>query len=106
MWPFVVSLAILRRELGGLRWPSIKKWIWLNLRSLTASYFPRFGLRLGNLRLPFQASDANGAGSTALFTRSGSQNAPGPDVALARGASYLMAADPTRLSKTYSFQVI
>ena len=50
MWPFVVSLAILRRELGGLRRPSIKKWIWLNLRSLTASYFPRFGLRLGNLR--------------------------------------------------------
>src|SRR5512132_1577443 len=36
----------------------------------------------------------------------GRQNAPGPDVALARGASYLMAADPTRLSKIYSFQVI
>jgi hypothetical protein len=31
MWQFVVSLAILRRELGGLRWPSIKQRIWLNL---------------------------------------------------------------------------
>jgi uncharacterized protein len=31
MWQFVVSLAILRRELGGLHWPSIKKRIWLNL---------------------------------------------------------------------------
>ena len=28
---FVVSLAILRHELGGLHWPSIKKRIWLNL---------------------------------------------------------------------------
>jgi len=25
MWQFVVSLAILRHELGGLHWPSIKK---------------------------------------------------------------------------------
>jgi uncharacterized protein len=31
MWQFVVSLAILRHELGGLHWPSIKKRIWLNL---------------------------------------------------------------------------
>jgi membrane protease YdiL (CAAX protease family) len=31
MWQFVVSLAVLRHELGGLRWPSIKKRIWLNL---------------------------------------------------------------------------
>jgi membrane protease YdiL (CAAX protease family) len=31
MWQFVVSIAILRRELGGLHWPSIKKRIWLNL---------------------------------------------------------------------------
>ena len=31
MWQFVVSLAIMRHELGGLHWPSIKKRIWLNL---------------------------------------------------------------------------
>ena len=31
MWQFVVSLAILRHELGGLHWPSVKKRIWLNL---------------------------------------------------------------------------
>jgi uncharacterized protein len=31
MWQFVVSLAVLQHELGGLRWPSIKKRIWLNL---------------------------------------------------------------------------
>jgi uncharacterized protein len=31
IWQFVVSLAILRHELGGLHWPSIKKRIWLNL---------------------------------------------------------------------------
>jgi len=31
MWQFVVSLAILRHELGGLHWPSIKQRIWLNL---------------------------------------------------------------------------
>jgi uncharacterized protein len=31
MWQFVVSLAILRHELGGLHWPSIRKRIWLNL---------------------------------------------------------------------------
>jgi uncharacterized protein len=31
MWQFVVSLAILRRELGGLHWPSIKQRIRLNL---------------------------------------------------------------------------
>jgi uncharacterized protein len=31
MWQFVVALAILRRELGGLRWSSIKQRIWLNL---------------------------------------------------------------------------
>jgi membrane protease YdiL (CAAX protease family) len=31
MLQFVVSLAILRHELGGLHWPSIKKRIWLNL---------------------------------------------------------------------------
>jgi uncharacterized protein len=31
MWQFVLSLAILRRELGGLHWASIKKRIWLNV---------------------------------------------------------------------------
>ena len=31
MWQFVVSVAILRHELGRLHWPSIKKRIWLNL---------------------------------------------------------------------------
>ena len=31
MWQFVVSLAVLRHELGGLHWPTIKKRIRLNL---------------------------------------------------------------------------
>src|SRR4029434_5088143 len=31
MWQFVVSLAVLRHELGGFRWPALKKRIWLNL---------------------------------------------------------------------------
>ena len=31
MWQFVVSLAVLRHELGGLRWPAVKERIWLNL---------------------------------------------------------------------------
>jgi uncharacterized protein len=31
MWQFVVSLAVLRHELGGLHWPALKKRIWLNL---------------------------------------------------------------------------
>jgi hypothetical protein len=31
MWQFVVSLAVLRRELGGLHWPTLKKRIRLNL---------------------------------------------------------------------------
>lgn len=30
-WQFVVSLAVLRRELGGLRWPAVKQRIRLNL---------------------------------------------------------------------------
>ncbi|HSK27970.1 MAG TPA: CPBP family intramembrane glutamic endopeptidase [Jiangellales bacterium] len=29
-WLFVVSLAVLRHELGGLRWPAVKERIWLN----------------------------------------------------------------------------
>ena len=31
IWQFVVSLVILRRELGGLHWPAVKERIWLNL---------------------------------------------------------------------------
>ena len=31
MWQFLVSLAVLRHELGGLHWPTLKKRIWLNL---------------------------------------------------------------------------
>jgi uncharacterized protein len=31
MWQFVVSLAVLRHELGSLHWPSLKRRIWLNL---------------------------------------------------------------------------
>jgi uncharacterized protein len=30
MWQFVVSLAVLRNELGGLRWAAVKERIWLN----------------------------------------------------------------------------
>jgi membrane protease YdiL (CAAX protease family) len=31
IWQFVVSVVVLRHELGGLHWPTIKKRIWLNL---------------------------------------------------------------------------
>jgi membrane protease YdiL (CAAX protease family) len=31
MWQFLVSLAVLRHELGGLHWPALKKRIWLNV---------------------------------------------------------------------------
>jgi CAAX protease family protein len=31
MWQFVVALAVLRHELGHLRWPAVKERIWLNL---------------------------------------------------------------------------
>jgi uncharacterized protein len=31
IWQFVVSLVVLRRELGGLRWAAVKDRIWLNL---------------------------------------------------------------------------
>jgi uncharacterized protein len=30
MWQFVVSLAVLRHELGGLHWTAVKERIWLN----------------------------------------------------------------------------
>ena len=31
MWQFVVSLLVLRHELGGLQWAAVKERIWLNL---------------------------------------------------------------------------
>jgi CAAX protease family protein len=31
VWQFVVSVALLRNELGSLRWPAVKERIWLNL---------------------------------------------------------------------------
>ena len=31
MWLFVVSLVVLRHELGGLYWPTLKKRLWLNI---------------------------------------------------------------------------
>lgn len=30
MWQFVVSVAVLRHELGALRWPAVKERLWLN----------------------------------------------------------------------------
>lgn len=30
IWQFVVSIAVLRHELGGLRWPAVKERIWLD----------------------------------------------------------------------------
>jgi membrane protease YdiL (CAAX protease family) len=30
VWQFIVSVAVLRHELGGLRWAAVKKRIWLN----------------------------------------------------------------------------
>ena len=41
MWQFVVSLAVLRHELGGLHWPTLKKRIWLNLPRDPRSGKPR-----------------------------------------------------------------
>jgi uncharacterized protein len=41
MWQFVVSLAVLRHELGGLRWPALKKRIWLNIPRDPRSGKPR-----------------------------------------------------------------
>ena len=40
-WLFVVSLAVLRRELGGLHWPRVKERIWLNLPRDTRTGRPR-----------------------------------------------------------------
>ena len=64
MWQFVVSLAVLRHELGGLHWPTLKRRIWLNLpRS------PRTGKRRKVLFLwALPAFAANGLGAY-LFTR-------------------------------------
>ena len=44
MWQFVVSLAVLRHELGGLRWAAVKKRIWLNLPRDPRTGRPRSGL--------------------------------------------------------------
>jgi membrane protease YdiL (CAAX protease family) len=41
MWQFVVSLAVLRHELGGLHWPTLKKRLWLNLPRDPKSGKPR-----------------------------------------------------------------
>ena len=41
MWQFVVSLAVLRHELGGLHWPALKKRIWLNIPREPRSGKPR-----------------------------------------------------------------
>jgi uncharacterized protein len=41
MWQFVVSLVVLRHELGGLHWPALKKRIWLNLPRDPRSGKPR-----------------------------------------------------------------
>jgi uncharacterized protein len=41
MWQFVVSLAVLRHELGGLNWPALKKRIWLNIPRDPRSGKPR-----------------------------------------------------------------
>ena len=41
MWQFVVSLAVLRHELGGLHWPALKKRIWLNIPRDPRSGKPR-----------------------------------------------------------------
>jgi membrane protease YdiL (CAAX protease family) len=49
MWQFVVSLAVLRHELGGLHWPALKKRIWLNIPRDPRSGKPRKVLFLGAL---------------------------------------------------------
>jgi membrane protease YdiL (CAAX protease family) len=41
MWLFVVSLLVLRHELGGLHWDAIKKRIWLNLPREPRTGWPR-----------------------------------------------------------------
>jgi uncharacterized protein len=41
MWQFVVSVAVLRHELGGLHWPDVKKRIRLNLPRDPATGRPR-----------------------------------------------------------------
>ena len=49
MWQFVVSLAVLRHELGGLHWPALKRRIWLNIPRDPRSGKPRKVLFLGAL---------------------------------------------------------
>ena len=58
MWQFVVSLAVLRHELGGLHWPTLKKRIWLNLPRSPRTGRPRKVLFLWAL----PAFAANGLG--------------------------------------------
>jgi membrane protease YdiL (CAAX protease family) len=59
MWQFVVSLAVLRRELGGLHWHTLKKRIWLNLPRSPRTGKPRKVLFLWAL----PAFAANGLGA-------------------------------------------
>jgi hypothetical protein len=59
MWQFVVSLAVLRHELGGLHWPTLKKRIWLNLPRSPHTGKPRKVLFLWAL----PAFAANGLGA-------------------------------------------
>jgi CAAX protease family protein len=59
MWQFVVSLAVLRHELGGLHWPTLKKRIWLNLPRSPRTGKPRKVLFLWAL----PAFAANGLGA-------------------------------------------
>jgi hypothetical protein len=47
---FVVSLAVLRHELGGLHWPTLKKRIWLNLPRSPRTGKPRKVLFYGPCR--------------------------------------------------------
>ena len=47
MWQFVVSLAVLRHELGGLRWLTLKRRIWLNLPRSPRTGKPRGAVLVG-----------------------------------------------------------
>ena len=58
MWQFVISLAVLRHELGGLHWPTLKNRIWLNLPRSPRTGRPRKVLFLWAL----PAFAANGLG--------------------------------------------
>ena len=64
MWQFVVSLAVLRHELGGVHWLTLKRRIWLNLPRSPRTGKPRKVLFLWAL----PAFAANGLGAY-LFAR-------------------------------------